>query len=264
MRRPIARDINQRRRAVSTPVSLWARDFTPLSLGPALWLDASDTTTITESGGVVSQWNDKSGNGRNVSQATLADRPTTGLNTLNDRNVVTFNSDWLSVAAPLSVANLTVFAVARMTGTTNDSGLVVFAKAGQSDTTNVNAALIGMKQTYSNTTTYSLRSSRQAGGPAGAGAPPWGVYAYRLPSNGGEQAFSESFTGTPLGSTTATWGTCDSILIGSRNFTGVPDAPRLVGDIAEVIAFTSALSDYDLNYVGSYLSRKWGFVWTVK
>ena len=35
-----------------------------------LWLDASDTSTITQSSGSVSQWNDKSGNGNNATQAT--------------------------------------------------------------------------------------------------------------------------------------------------------------------------------------------------
>jgi hypothetical protein len=44
-------------------------------LNPQLWLDASDTSTITESGGFVSQWNDKSGNGYNVSQGTGANQP---------------------------------------------------------------------------------------------------------------------------------------------------------------------------------------------
>lgn len=42
----------------------------------ALWLDAEDTTTITLNATTVSQWNDKSGNGRNVAQVTAASQPT--------------------------------------------------------------------------------------------------------------------------------------------------------------------------------------------
>jgi hypothetical protein len=61
-----------------------------LSLNPALWLDAADTATIVESGGAVSQWNDKSGNGRNAVQATGANQPTTGAETLNGRNVLSW------------------------------------------------------------------------------------------------------------------------------------------------------------------------------
>lgn len=64
--------------------------FTPLDLAPALWLDASDAATITSSSGSVSQWNDKSGNARNFTQATAANQPVTGTRTLNSLNVIDF------------------------------------------------------------------------------------------------------------------------------------------------------------------------------
>jgi hypothetical protein len=41
-----------------------------------LWLDASDFASITITSGKVSQWNDKSGNARNSTQPTAAQRPT--------------------------------------------------------------------------------------------------------------------------------------------------------------------------------------------
>lgn len=50
--------------------------WTPAQITTAIWLDAADSSTITESGGVVSQWDDKSGNGRHFTQATVANRPT--------------------------------------------------------------------------------------------------------------------------------------------------------------------------------------------
>jgi hypothetical protein len=56
-------------------------------------LDASDTSTITEAGGDVSQWDDKSGNARHVIQATGANQPTTGANTQNGLNVLDFDGD---------------------------------------------------------------------------------------------------------------------------------------------------------------------------
>jgi hypothetical protein len=41
-----------------------------------LWLDADDASTFTYSSGtVVSQWNDKSANGYNATQATVANQP---------------------------------------------------------------------------------------------------------------------------------------------------------------------------------------------
>lgn len=57
-----------------------------------LWLDASDATTITESGGSVSQWDNK-GSLPNFTQPTGALQPTTGSTTLNGLNVLDFNDD---------------------------------------------------------------------------------------------------------------------------------------------------------------------------
>jgi len=56
-------------------------DWDPSLISTALWLDAADASTITEVGGAVSQWNDKSGNGHN---ATANGNPTysaTGMST---------------------------------------------------------------------------------------------------------------------------------------------------------------------------------------
>ena len=46
--------------------------WTPANINTALWLDGADASTITLNGSTVSQWNDKSGNGRHVSQATAS------------------------------------------------------------------------------------------------------------------------------------------------------------------------------------------------
>ena len=45
-------------------------------LPKALWLDASDASTITESGGAVSQWADKSANNNHAYQGTAERQPT--------------------------------------------------------------------------------------------------------------------------------------------------------------------------------------------
>lgn len=95
MRRPIARDINQRKRAVGSQVANWASgypSFAPNHLpGLQLWLDASDISTITESGGSVSQWNDKSGNAYHVSQGVGANQPVTNSVFLNGLNTIDFD-----------------------------------------------------------------------------------------------------------------------------------------------------------------------------
>ena len=73
--------------------------WTPADLANLLaWFDASDTGTITESGGSVSQWDDKSGNANHVTQGTGSDQPTTRAVTLNSLNVISTNdsSDYLN------------------------------------------------------------------------------------------------------------------------------------------------------------------------
>jgi len=49
----------------------------------ALWLDASDSSTITESGGSVSQWDDKSGNGNHITQGNVFLQPTVNGNQID-------------------------------------------------------------------------------------------------------------------------------------------------------------------------------------
>jgi len=73
-------------------------NWTPADITTALWLDAADASTITESGGAVSQWNDKSGNNRNFTQSTPSSRPAYTSAALNGLNTVTpdGSDDWMT------------------------------------------------------------------------------------------------------------------------------------------------------------------------
>jgi hypothetical protein len=65
--------------------------FVPTDLyNTALWLDASDSSTITLSGNNVIQWNDKSGSGLNVFKNISSPSPTYVTNVLNSKPVVNF------------------------------------------------------------------------------------------------------------------------------------------------------------------------------
>ena len=83
---------------------LVAAAFSPLDLSPVLWLDAADTSTITESGGSVSQWDNKGSLG-DFTQGTAALQPTTGATTQNGMNVVDFAADYLNSADAASAYN---------------------------------------------------------------------------------------------------------------------------------------------------------------
>lgn len=112
----------------STSVSAWLNyvAFSPVQLAPSLWLDAANTASITSSGGLVSQWNDLSGNA-NHATASGTDRPTTNATTRNGRNVLDFNgSNVLGLTSTITLgAAWTVAAVAVKAGVSNKSVLIV-------------------------------------------------------------------------------------------------------------------------------------------
>jgi hypothetical protein len=94
-------------------------NWTPADIDTALWLDAADASTITESGGAVSQWDDKSGNGRHVTQATAADQPIFTANAINGRSALAFdgvNDGMSNTSAVLqnNVTGTTFFAVTKL------------------------------------------------------------------------------------------------------------------------------------------------------
>ena len=114
---------------------LQGRLWTPNVVRPALWLDASDLSTITVATG-VSEWRDKSGNERNFSQGTSANQPDFTPNRLNGNPAVSFNgSQWLTSPAAASIWNFLH----------NTTGSTVFAiwQAGNNSNPNAFYTLMG-------------------------------------------------------------------------------------------------------------------------
>jgi len=74
--------------------------WSPYRIPSSLWLDAADSLTITQSAGLVSQWNDKSGNAEHAVQATALSQPSyiaTGLNglpTISSSGANFIANDW--------------------------------------------------------------------------------------------------------------------------------------------------------------------------
>jgi hypothetical protein len=66
--------------------------WTPANITTALWLDAADASTVTTVSSAVSQWNDKSGNGRNAAQSTAGNRPAYQSAAQNGLNAVRFTA----------------------------------------------------------------------------------------------------------------------------------------------------------------------------
>ena len=76
---------------------IWGNPILPTVAGLKLHLDASDSSTITIATG-VSQWNDKSGQGNHVTQATGSKQPLLVNSSLNGKAVIRFNGtdEWMS------------------------------------------------------------------------------------------------------------------------------------------------------------------------
>lgn len=79
--------------------------YDPLSIaGCQAWYDFADPTTITQSSNKVSQANDKSGNGRNLTQATGANQPTWGKAYLNGKRYLLFAANHFMVSSAITLA----------------------------------------------------------------------------------------------------------------------------------------------------------------
>ena len=87
--------------------------WTPANITTALWLDAADSSTISQSGGAVSQWNDKSGSNRHATQETTALKPIISETGLNSKRSVNFDGNGDSLVLPTGFLNgTTAFSVA--------------------------------------------------------------------------------------------------------------------------------------------------------
>jgi len=125
--------------------------FSPSDLaGLKAWYDASDTATISVSGTAVTQWNDKSTSGFNLTQGTAGNRPTSGVSTQNGKNIITADGgDWLTNATASNwtfMNNGTVYLVcaAIKFGTSSDPN----AAMALMDNTKLNAANQGVAIVY--------------------------------------------------------------------------------------------------------------------
>lgn len=113
---------------------------------PFAWYDPSDTSTITESDGSISQISDKSGNGYHLTQDTTSLQPKTGTATINGLNVIEFDGadtsqNLLNMSVPLSGTSYTQFAVYNINASdttfilTNFAQISTYAYVGQSGST---------------------------------------------------------------------------------------------------------------------------------
>lgn len=121
---------------VGTPFGGISEEWTPASLANLVgWWDASDTGSISDTGGLVDQINDLSGNGYHLTSSGV-NRPTTGTRTKNSLNVLDHDgNDYLSRAAmPVAASqSVIIMGVAIVDSTTGSTGALWSANSAGED-----------------------------------------------------------------------------------------------------------------------------------
>ena len=228
--------------------------FQPTQItGCSHWLDATDSSTITLSSGSLTQWNDKSGNGRNLTavsgyaNATVSSAFQNGLNVFNFFGNGLYRTALGNVSYPLEVyiivalKSLTTHVdVLGMgdTATDNFNSLTFSESAARRWH---NGSSYGNRQTISTTDETSLSFLLIQ----------WSIANgnYLLRRNG-TQLIQASQTYSFNNSATA------AFQIGFRH-TNI-DAANFSGYIGEIVVFNNQIGTTDRQNVESYLAQKWG------
>jgi len=225
--------------------------WTPANTTTALWLDAADASTITTDSGAVSEWRDKSGNARNLGQATPANRPAYTEAAINGRDAITFDgsSDFLSNAAvglPVGASARSMFAVYKPAVTTGTNAI-----CGQRPT----SATIG--------TWFVLQFRTPLGDPyfAGIAADVGGGPSTITTSTKIAEIIYNGTTGTLFGTGNEYATQIRALNTGGNQF--LVGANPVSGEfcngiVAEVLFIGSAVSTDIRQRIEGYLAHKWG------
>jgi len=245
-------------------VSVTRTAFTPTVLsGLALWLDGGDAASVTLDGSNnVSQWSDKSGNARHVTQASAAQRPAYVASAINGLNCLNFDgSDDFLASSAFTLGELTLFAVVTARWAVTETG----AFFGQNYTTNKSFGRVGgagfdyiandirsVTDGFSSTTTGPRAIGQQ---PAGLTTGQAVLISTRLGTTGTELRFNRSSIARVARNDPPST-VSQPVAIGRPSASAAFEFWN--GRIAELIVFSRVVSDTERDTVESYMSARWG------
>jgi hypothetical protein len=225
-----------------------------------MWLDAADSTTLTLSTNKVTAWNDKSGNGYQISQSNSAIQPTISTNALNGLNGIQFSTASYLFTASSNVVNFT-------TGT--DTTIFFVAKNASTNAGwNMISTVWFISTGATNGTTryhFTFNQATTPGVTLYANGGLVGRTTVVSPSTNAIVGFSTSSSSTNIningtltsyaGVSLPTAGSTTSFVLGD----GRNDA-AVTSDIMiyEMIAFNTQLTTSQRQQVEGYLANKWG------
>jgi hypothetical protein len=242
----------------------------PVRTGLALWLDAADSTTVVLSNTNVTRWNDKSGNGRHMSNATLSNTPT--YNPIGFKNLptisfspTTFNFLQNTSFNLNSFPSITLFIIVqRISNTTT------FQRFFSAATTIGGADQTGLTQFNLNTsgTNDSVRYERNA--PTKAALNTLNPSMIELIINGSSTNIDSFVANTNYIYTNGSLGTSSTgsgngtnfnlvhVRLGNATFnSSLTTFEQLQGNISEIVMFNRALNLNEFRQTESYLGWKW-------
>jgi len=237
--------------------------WNPSMITTALWLDAADASTVTTVSGAVSQWNDKSGNGRNCSQGNASLRPVYGSSAVNGRNAVEFSVasaaghylDGLSATA-FSLINRSIFYVIEETTAATSPGVFVLAPNTGHDYDRTDALAIEPRLIVGS---VSLSYLTSLGGSISTPFTPRLFTEIKSAGTGTLSTNGGQFSATDSSFTEFSSSSARGYLLGGRFIGGVISAGnRLRGRIAEIIYVDSTVSLDTQQRIEGYLAHKWG------
>ena len=251
--------------------------FVPTQIsGLSLWLDAADSSTVITSGSSVSQWNDKSGNGKNMISNATFQRPIYSANSLNGNNSILFfrnASNSFSILENTSfnfvTASWTYFTILRRNAanTTFQRFLSMASVINGGD--NNNAASLNLNSTSLNNSFNMERSGGSLAGTfntsnvcllenivngSGTNIDTINANTNYLFANGSQLTSGGGLSvGTNLNIAHIRYG-CTT----SKSGTNDSGVESLQGNIGEVLLFNRTLRRSEIQQIEGYLAWKWG------
>ena len=215
-----------------------------------VWLDGSDTATVTMSGSNVATWADKSGTGRDVT--AVAGGPTRTV-TQNGLLALSFagGAGMSRPAAGLHATGGCVAVVMRTAG----SGLPTYLSAPATITTNNLPAPADQWQTTTDNAMYAgLPEMINSAWHNLRGQTTWGAVVTNRSISGGTASATQWLDGTQLrsASVASTNWTSGTLTIGRRN----DGVTWFVGDLAEVVITDAPLGSTDRLALEAYLKAR--------
>jgi len=219
-----------------------------------LWLDATDLGTIIESGGAVSEWRDKSGNGNHATQFTGSAQPLTGVNSLNGKNVIAFDGadDFLIVTPFATTINLTIILAVNVLSVNGvNSGLLSLNTLGSPGDGQIEGGLGSMflarfNSTSLGSTSFPLSPSNLLNIPS--------IINYRLSANDSDTVLRVSGVQEDTDTYNGGLASSHNLRLGINRGVTLP----MEVDMAEVIIYNRDLALSEMIAVETYLMNKWG------